>query len=255
MISSKNASTHWYSFLNILALDAPIVAIVWQHFLAKNFKIELSIPETATLFFAVWFIYLLDHFLDSKNVVHLTQRHIFIAKKKKLTKTLIILTFTTSFFLTTFLPKLVITSGICLTIIISIYLVLVHSNITSLKIKTNSKELLVGIGFGTGVALPIIISELTILTWLPAVTLFCLLCWINCKLIDNWESNRLHFSKMDLFLILIMFFCMLLSAKTIAIAVMISLASFIMVNRFAGSKNTELSRVLADVCLLSPCLV
>ena len=35
----------WWLFLNVLALDAPIVAIVWQHFLAKNFKIEI-IPVT-----------------------------------------------------------------------------------------------------------------------------------------------------------------------------------------------------------------
>ena len=254
MIQQKNESTSWYSILNVLALDAPIVAIVWQHFFAKNFKIQISILETATLFSTVWFIYLLDHFLDSKKDIPLTKRHLFTSKMKNTTITLLVLTFTTSIYLTTSLPELVILGGICIAIFMCIYLVLVHFSITSFKIKTNSKEFLVGIGFGTGVGLPVIVSDLTITTWLPAIILFCLLCWINCKLIDNWESNRLHFSNYDLFLFLIMFLLMSQTKKPIVIAVIISLISLIILDRIVGSKNTELSRVLADVCLLSPCI-
>ena len=238
-----------------MALDAPVIAIIWQYFLAKNFKVELSAFETAELFFTVWFIYLLDHFLDSKNGNYTTHRHTFIAKKRILAITLISLTFITSVYLAVLLPKLTIISGSILAILISMYLLIVHSNAINLKIKTNSKELLVGIGFGTGVSLPIINSELSIATWLPAVTLFCLLCWINCKLIDNWESGHLRFSKIEVFLLFVLSCCMFLCSKSLIIAVMISLSLFFIVDRFFGSKNTQLSRVLADVCLLSPCLV
>lgn len=252
--SSKTEIIPWYLFPNVLALDAPIVAIIWQHFLAKIFKIELSGIETAALFSTVWFIYLLDHFLDSKNSIYTTQRHVFIEKKRILAITLITLTFTTSVYLTTLLPKLIIVSGFILIILISIYLLLVHSNIINLKTKTNSKELLVGIGFGAGVSLPVINSGLSINIWLPAVTLFSLLCWVNCKLIDNWESNHFRFSKKEIFLLLVLFLCMFFCSKSLVIAVMIALCAFFIVDRFVGSKNKKLSRVLADVCLLSPCL-
>lgn len=252
--SSKTETTPWYLFPNVLALDAPVVAIIWQHFLAKNFKIELSGIETAALFFTVWFIYLLDHFLDSKNNIYTTRRHVFIAKKRKLAIFLITLTFTTSAFLTTLLPEFMIKGGFILAILISVYLWIIHSNIINLKIKTNYKELLVGIGFGTGVSLPVINSELSITTWLPSVTLFCLLCWINCKLIDNWESDHLRFSKLEVFLLLVLFFCMFLSSKSLVIAALISICLFFIVDRFVGSKNIQLSRVFVDVCLLSPCV-
>ena len=242
----------WWLFLNVLALDAPIVAIVWQHFLAENFKIEISITETASLFFTVWFIYLLDHLFDSQKEFYITQRHLFVARNQKTTIAMITFTFTTSICLCFLLPKSLILGGLVLASFICIYLLLVHASIANIKLKYNFKELFVGIGFSAGVALPVIISNVEIKTWLPAVLLFCLLCWLNCRLIDAWESNRSSLSKIDLILILFIFYLMLICPRPILFAAATTLACLILINKFSGSKYTEISRVLADVSLLSP---
>ena len=250
--STKKESTPWWLLFNILALDAPIVALVWQHFFSKTFDVEISFTEKAVLFFTVWFIYLLDHFLDSRKGIHTTQRHLFAGRNPKTTLALISFTFAASIWLSFTLSKQLIIGGMILAIVICIYLILVHSNLTDLIIKKNCKELLVGIGFGTGVALPVIISDLSITTWLPSVTLFCLICWANCKLIENWESNYMRFSKTDIILIMFLFCCMFFSKNYFVVASIISMTSFLMLNNFIGSKNIQLSRVLADVSLLSP---
>jgi hypothetical protein len=245
-------SIPWWLFLNILALDAPIVAIVWQHFLAENFKIVITISETASLFFTVWFIYLLDHFFDSQKGFYTTQRHLFVARNQKTTIALITFTLTTSICLCFSLSKPLIIGGLILLVFICIYLLLVHASVANIKLKNNCKELLVGIGFGSGVALPIIISNIEINTWLPAVLLFCLLCWLNCRLIDIWESNRNPLSKIELVLILFVFYLIFICQKPILITALITLVCLILINKFAGSKKPEISRVLADVSLLSP---
>jgi hypothetical protein len=239
-------------FLNVLALDAPIVAIVWQHFLAENFKIVISTSETASLFFTVWFIYLLDHFFDSLKGFYTTQRHLFVARNQKITIVMMLFTFTTSIYLCFTLSKTLILGGLILVIFICIYLLLVHASIASIKIRNNCKELLVGIGFGTGVALPVIISNIEIEIWLPAVLLFCLLCWLNCRMIDIWESNRNSLSKIDLVLISFVFFLMCICQTPILITAAITIICLFQINKFAGSKKPEISRVLADVSLLSP---
>ena len=251
-VQPNKESTPWWLFLNVLGLDAPFVAIVWQHFLAENFKIVISITETASLFFTVWFIYLLDHFFDSKKGFYTTQRHLFVARNQKITIALITFTFTTSICLCFSLSKSLILGGLILLGFIFIYLLLVHAMIANIKLKNNCKELLVGIGFGAGVALPVIISNIEIEKWLPAVLLFCLLCWLNCRLIDIWESNHNLLSKIDLVLLIFIFYSMFICQKPILITAVITLVCLILINKFAGSKKPEISRVLADVSLLSP---
>jgi len=249
---TNKESTPWWLLLNVFALDAPIVAIVWQHFLAENFKIVISTTETASLFFTVWFIYLLDHFFDSLKGIYTTHRHLFVSRNQKITITMITFTFTTAICLSFSLSQSLILGGLILVGFICIYLLLVHASIANIKLKNNCKELLVGIGFGTGVALPVIISNIEIKAWLPAVLLFCLLCWLNCRLIDIWESNKNSLSKIDLALILFIFYSMFICQKPIMFAAAITLVCLILVNKFAGSNKPRISRVLADVSLLSP---
>lgn len=251
-VQPNKESTPWWLLLNVFGLDAPIVAIVWQHFLAENFKIVISTTETASLFFTVWFIYLLDHFFDSLKGIYTTHRHLFVARNQKITIAMITFTFTTSICLCFSLSKSLILGGFILVAFICIYLLLVHARIANIKLKNNCKELLVGIGFGAGVALPVIISNIEIKTWLPAVLLFCLLCWLNCRLIDIWESNTNLLSKIDLMLILFIFYSMFICQKPILFAAAITLVCLILVNKFAGSSKPKIARVLADVSLLSP---
>ena len=51
------------------------------------------------------------------------------------------------------------------------------------------KELLVGVLFAAGVAVPLLASGVRPAAWLPAVAGFGCACWLNCRLIDRWEEG------------------------------------------------------------------
>ncbi len=52
-------------WLNLLCLDAPVVAVTWQWLFAKSYGIALPIGGSGALFLTAWFIYLVDRYADS----------------------------------------------------------------------------------------------------------------------------------------------------------------------------------------------
>lgn len=54
----------WWLWLQVLALDAPLVAVLWQWMLAESHRVSLPWPFVAALVVATWLIYLLDRTLD-----------------------------------------------------------------------------------------------------------------------------------------------------------------------------------------------
>ena len=52
-------------WLNLLCLDAPIVAVAWQWLFAHTFGAHLSLALRALLFLTAWLIYLADRFADT----------------------------------------------------------------------------------------------------------------------------------------------------------------------------------------------
>lgn len=54
----------WWLWLQVLALDAPLVALFWQWMLAESHRVSLPWPFVAALLLATWLIYLLDRTLD-----------------------------------------------------------------------------------------------------------------------------------------------------------------------------------------------
>src|SRR6266478_6068420 len=52
-------------WLNVLCLDAPIVAISWQWLFARVFGVTMPLAEREGLFLTAWLIYLMDRLADS----------------------------------------------------------------------------------------------------------------------------------------------------------------------------------------------
>src|SRR5689334_9431948 len=52
---------------NLLSLDAPIVAVLWQALLAQRYNIPLRTPGRVALFLTVWAIYIADRLLDVRR--------------------------------------------------------------------------------------------------------------------------------------------------------------------------------------------
>lgn len=79
--------TPWWLWLNILSLDAPIVAMFWQEALARCYHVKLVPGFHLSLGLAVWLIYLVDRTLDGmvKTDTHqLSARHAFYRRHRKL---------------------------------------------------------------------------------------------------------------------------------------------------------------------------
>jgi hypothetical protein len=56
-------------WLNLVCLDAPLVAICWQWIFAHSFHLSVSVGHRAALFLTAWIIYLADRFGDSVSLV------------------------------------------------------------------------------------------------------------------------------------------------------------------------------------------
>ena len=52
-------------WLNLLCLDAPIVAVSWQWLFANTFQAHLDLALRGLLFLTAWLIYLADRFADT----------------------------------------------------------------------------------------------------------------------------------------------------------------------------------------------
>src|SRR4051794_21286115 len=75
MGQSDHASIPWWLVPNVLALDAPAVAAVWQRFLADRFGAAAPWSATTALAAAVWCVYLADRCLDARRGALDADRH------------------------------------------------------------------------------------------------------------------------------------------------------------------------------------
>ncbi len=87
LTSSSRTGVKWWLWLNLLSLDAPIVAVLWQSALAHCYRMKLLPGAQITLFLAVWLIYMVDRVLDSYAPVsadRMSTRHAFYRRNRKL---------------------------------------------------------------------------------------------------------------------------------------------------------------------------
>jgi len=64
---SEEDSAPLWLWPNLLSLDAPLVAVLWQGFLAYRFSLPLRPSGRLALGLTVWAIYLLDRLLDARK--------------------------------------------------------------------------------------------------------------------------------------------------------------------------------------------
>jgi len=66
MVSESDSAPFWL-WPNLLSLDAPLVAVLWQDFLAYRFELPVRPAWRVVLGLTVWAIYLLDRLLDARK--------------------------------------------------------------------------------------------------------------------------------------------------------------------------------------------
>jgi len=125
--TTSNPRVPWWLWLNVLSLDAPIVAVLWQAALATVHDIHLPQVCYLTLGLAVWLIYMVDHTLDGLGNVdpkRVTARHAFYRRNRMLFMFVVIpaATLLLGLLALTAIPQGIMWRGFILGMVVGVYL-------------------------------------------------------------------------------------------------------------------------------------
>jgi hypothetical protein len=177
---------------NLLSLDAPAIAVAWALLFARARGTFLSAATIGALALAVWLIYLGDRVLDGWRVHDsevLRERHIFCAKHRAiLLATAAVALLAAVWLACNALKVREAKAGLVICACVGIYMICVHAGGETIE-RILPKEILVGLIFAAGTALPIWseggFPRRALLSW----ALFGLLCALNCLAIECWENR------------------------------------------------------------------
>ncbi|HEX4665061.1 MAG TPA: hypothetical protein VH207_00570 [Chthoniobacterales bacterium] len=180
-------------WLNLLCLDAPLVAVAWQWLFARTFGADLDFSLRLLLFFTAWLIYLADRFADTIKLPPaspISLRHRFCREHMIGWWIAIVVIFVIdiSLALRTLDLQMFLLGG-TLAAICGLYLFVNHSLGGKWR-PIPMKEKAIGILFAAGTTLGVV-GELPGLTisFGVAVLLFAILCTFNCLSIAAWERE------------------------------------------------------------------
>ncbi len=244
---------------NLLSLDAPIVALLWQLLFVRCFHGRLGMLPAMLLALAVWLIYVADRTLDAWRGAPGTAeqpRHEFYRRHWRSVLPIWIGALGTGAWLAwSRLPGPLFVEGVAVASGTALYLTAVHLAPGLLQ-RANSKESAVAVLFGLGASLaawPGVRTTGDVL----AILLFSVLCWMNCAAIDDWErGDGLRPSVIiAAALVALTAACMLRDHRPIIGAAETAGAlGLVLLDRMRERYSPDALRVLADVVLLTPIL-
>ncbi len=244
----------WWLWPNVLALDAPAVAVVWQRFLGPAFGVAVPAAASVVLGLTVWGIYLADRWWDARTGMTDQPRHAFAAANPGLIGvSAAALAAAAGFALT--LPISYLVAGGALAALVAAYFGLVHLLKPNAVTARGGKEMLVGLMFAAGVAVPLVADGHDSVRWLPAVCGFGVVCWLNCRLIDRWEGEVSGDDTREPSLGITTFVFASLVPRPVAFALASAAALLLVVHTTQRWLGPWVARVLADAVLLTPLVV
>jgi hypothetical protein len=186
-------SPRWWQWPTVLSLDAPAVALVWQLTLARVARAPLAWRHVVVLTSSVWLAYVLDRWIEGWRLSPeqlRTQRHTFYQRWRwpvaVVWSVLLIGDLTIA---STQLTSREWIGGLLLLAPVVLYL-LSHQWIHRRHPWRVPKEVCVAALFGGGVAVFLLAPAPGLLPRLVMpLTLFTLLCFVNCTLISSWERE------------------------------------------------------------------
>ena len=233
---------------NLLSLDAPVVALLWQILFARCFHARVGFLPSLLLVLAVWLIYAADRTLDAWTGSSQRPRHEFYRRhwRALLPLWLLVLAAGSALAWLRLTPELFL-SGVALAAAVGLYFALLH-----LGVFQKTKEAAVAILFALGA---------TVSAWpnirtaadVEAIALFSCLCWINCVAIEHWEGEpKWPIAPAAGFLALASTLLLFSSRPVLGGAVAASALCFVLLDCARRRFSRDALRVLADVALLSP---
>jgi len=236
---------------NLLSLDAPVVAVLWQILFARCFQVPVDALAATLLLATVWLIYAADRTLDAwRGDVHSPRHEFYRRHWRALLPVWITVLGFAACVAAERVPGGLFLRGSILLAAVAVYFALVHSSILRLH-----KEAAVGVIFALGASL---VAWEKVKTPADATTilLFSGLCWMNCIAIQKWEGEKLDWSPSIAAIALACAAATLLYAHRPVLggAELASAFGFLLLDRVRPRLSADAVRVLADVALLSPVL-
>jgi hypothetical protein len=233
---------------NLLSLDAPVVALLWQLLFARCFHVAVEPLPSILLALAVWLIYAADRTIDSFTGTDLRPRHEFYRRHWRALLPLWIAAFASGAALAvTRLDRAMFYQGCLLGAAVVGYFAVVH-----LGALQRTKEAAVAVLFALGATLSAWPNVRTVAD-VAAIALFSCLCWINCVAIERWESESGWPIAGASAMVAICAAPLAFSGRPVlGAAVAASAVCFVILDRSRARFSTDALRVLADVALLSP---
>lgn len=186
-------------FWHLSSLDAPSVALTWclAFVWVAHIRPPWWVPVLLPL--AVWAVYVADRLLDARRglyaarIDHLRERHLFHWRFRRILAPLAsVAAIAAAWIVFTLMPLNFREHDSLLAAASLLYFTSVHSRRRIPQLF--SKEFLVGVLFTLGCALPAwsraeFFRSPQAWPLLTATVVFMLLAWLNCRAIDQWESD------------------------------------------------------------------
>jgi hypothetical protein len=186
---------------HLLSLDAPTVAVVWALGFAWAAGVWLPVWVPVLLALAAWVVYTGDRLLDARSgrceaAKHrLRERHRFHWKHRRILAPLaVVAAIAAGCMVLVLMPPVARERDTVLAAAALAYFTRVHATQGRAQapslflVPALSKELLVGVLFTAGCALPALNRASAPLSLLAPAVFFAALAWLNCHAIEWWES-------------------------------------------------------------------
>ena len=176
-------------WLNVLSLDAVLVALSWHWLLTGD---RTSLSQIIALAAIVWLVYTADRYLDARSlIVEETRllRHDFARQHAGALRLIWIIVALVTMMVLPALPRPVLRSGACLASLVFVYAVMTHR--VPLSVWRSVKPHAAGGLFALGVSLPIWSSiSGGSLQAILTIMMFSGLCIGNCQMVSM--VDRMH---------------------------------------------------------------
>ncbi len=232
---------------NLLSLDAPVVAVLWQILFARSFHTSVPAAAAALLVLTVWLIYAADRVFDARGESKLP-RHEFYRRHWRTVLPVWTVAFACALWLAwTRLPAPLLQRGAMIAAAVALYFTIVH-----VLRPTWPKELAVAILFALGASVAAW-NAVRSAADVGAIVLFSCLCWINCMAIEKWERSAFRWPiGIAAMLVAAAAACTWAHRPVLSGAEMASALAFVVLDFRRRRFSADALRVLADVALLTP---
>jgi hypothetical protein len=181
------------TWLNLLCLDAPIVAIAWLLLFARTFHLPLQAGNCAALFLTAWLIYLADRLADALSLkpgAPRSLRHDFCLRHRRIWMGAVaVIAGLDAWIAWQNLDRLTFVAGVSVGALALIYLAINHWLGRTWRYLP-LKEITIGFLFAAGTLVALLPATPPATSrFLVCAISFASLCALNCIAIASWERD------------------------------------------------------------------